>query len=54
LVVGIEEKFGVRGLPYEEVLMKDGAYVTEIHVSDLVNFLERHVPNLKGTETAAE
>jgi acyl carrier protein len=54
LVVGIEEKFGVRGLPYEEVLMKDGAYVTEIHVSDLVSFLERHVPNLKGTETAAE
>lgn len=54
LVVGIEEKFGVRGLPYEEVLMKDGAYVTEIHLSDLVDFLQRHIPNLKTTVTAAE
>jgi acyl carrier protein len=54
LVVGIEEKFGVRGLPYEEVLMKDGAYVTEIHLSDLVDFLQRHIPNLRSAVTAAE
>lgn len=49
LVVGIEESFGVRGLPYEEVFMKDGAYVTEITVDELVGFLRRHVP----THTAA-
>ena len=54
LVVSIEEKFGVRGLPYEKVLMKDGAYVTEIHLSDLVDFLHKYIPNLKSTETAAE
>lgn len=45
LAVGIEENFGVRGLPYEEVFMKDGAYVTEITLVELVDFLDRHIPS---------
>jgi acyl carrier protein len=52
LVVSIEERFAVRGLPYEEILMKDGAYVSEINLSDLVDFLHRYVPN--HGKTAAE
>jgi acyl carrier protein len=53
LVVGIEEKFQRRGLPYEEVLMKNGAYVTEINLSDLVSFLCRHIQQHTKTDTAA-
>ncbi|MGF1640961.1 MAG: acyl carrier protein [Rhodospirillales bacterium] len=52
LVVSIEEQFGVRGLPYEEVLMQDGAYVTEIVVSDLIDFLQIQIP--RHRQSAAE
>ncbi len=39
LIVAIEQTFGVRGLPYEQVLMQDGGYVTEITVRQLADFL---------------
>jgi acyl carrier protein len=41
LIVAIEQAFGVRGLPYEQVLMQDGGYVTEITVRQLADFLYR-------------
>ncbi len=44
LIVGVEQVFGVRGLPYEGVLMKKGGYGTEIAVAELVDFLHRRVP----------
>jgi len=43
LVVAIEEKFGVRGLSYEDVLMEEGGYVTELRVSQLVDFLNQSI-----------
>lgn len=44
LIVAIEQAFGVRGLPYEQVLMQDGGYVTEITVGQLAAFLHQHIP----------
>jgi len=43
LVGSIEEKFGRRGLPFEEILIKNGNYVDELHVSDIAEFLHRHL-----------
>lgn len=43
LIVAIEERFQRRDLPFEELLMKDGRYVDEFRVSDIVDFLDRHV-----------
>jgi acyl carrier protein len=39
LIVAIEERYGRRDLPFEELLMGDGRYVDEIRVGDLVDFL---------------
>ncbi len=41
LIVCVEQTFGVRGLPYEQVLMQDGGYITEITVQQLTDFLHR-------------
>lgn len=41
LIVAIEQAFGVRGLPYEQVLMQNGGYVTEITTRQLADFLYR-------------
>lgn len=43
LVVAIDEAFGTRGLPYDQALMEDGSYVTEIRVEELVRFLEANI-----------
>jgi acyl carrier protein len=40
LTVAIEKTFNIRGLPYEEMLMEDGHYITEITVSQVVDFLD--------------
>ena len=45
LIVAIEQAFGVRGLPYDQVLMRDGGYVTEITVRQLTDFLHRAIPS---------
>jgi acyl carrier protein len=39
LIVAIEKEFDVKGLPYEKVLMEDSAYIDEIHVYQLCDFL---------------
>lgn len=43
LVGAIEERFGKRGLPFEEILIKDGNYVDEIKVSEIADFLAKHL-----------
>lgn len=43
LVGSIEERFGKRGLPFEEILIKDGQYVDEIRVNEIAEFLHRHL-----------
>ncbi len=52
LVVAIDEAFGTRGLPYEQALMEDGGYVTEITVRELVNFLEANISDRMSTHAA--
>lgn len=44
LIVAMEQAFGVRGLPYDQVLMQDGGYITEITVRQLAEFLYRFAP----------
>jgi len=39
LVVAIEETFGKRKLPFEQVLMKDGRYVDDLSVGAIADFL---------------
>lgn len=53
LMVGVEQAFSVRGLPYEEVLMKKGGYVTEITVAELVDFLFKHISGHQGSQALA-
>lgn len=43
LAVALEHSFDQKGLPFEQLFMKDGDYVEEILVSDVVNFLGEHV-----------
>jgi len=42
-IVGIEEKYHRRGMPFEELVMQDGRYVDEITVGETVKFLVRHL-----------
>jgi len=37
--VGIERAFDRKGLPFEKLFMKDGAYVEDITVAEVTNFL---------------
>jgi acyl carrier protein len=37
--VGIERAFDQNGLPFEKLFMKDGAYVDDISISELTDFL---------------
>ncbi len=37
--VGIERAFDRKGLPFERLLMKDGAYVDDVSVSEVTDFL---------------
>ena len=42
-VIAIEEHYGRQGMPFEELLMKDGRYVDEIAVVDVAKFLGQHL-----------
>lgn len=42
-VVAIEECFQRRDLPFEKLLLKDGRYVDELHVYEVVDFLEENL-----------
>jgi acyl carrier protein len=39
LIVAIEERFGRKGLPFENLLMVDGRYVDDLSVQQMVDFL---------------
>jgi len=39
LAVALEQNFNKKGLPFEQLFMKDGDYVDEIYVSEVVNFM---------------
>ena len=41
--VALEHGFNQKGLPFEQLFMKDGDYVDEIRVSEVVDFLGQHV-----------
>ena len=41
LVVAIEEAFGKRKLPFEQLLMKDGRYVDDLSVGQIADFLHQ-------------
>ena len=43
LAVGLEQNFGQKGLPFESLFMRDGDYVSEIYVSDIVDFMAKNV-----------
>jgi len=48
LIVAIEERFQRRDLPFEKLLMKDGRYVDEFRLSDVVEFLHEHLDGVSG------
>jgi acyl carrier protein len=37
--IGIEQMFGRKGLPFEKLFLKDGAYVDDVSVSEVTDFL---------------
>lgn len=39
LLVAIEQHFGLKNLPSENLLMQDGQYVPDLAVSEIINFL---------------
>jgi acyl carrier protein len=39
LIVGIEDRFERRDLPFEELLMVDGRYVDDLTIDQVVSFL---------------
>lgn len=43
LAVALEQSFDKKGLPFEELFMREGDYVDELHVSEVVDFISRHV-----------
>ncbi|MHA6326667.1 acyl carrier protein [Roseivivax sp. CAU 1753] len=43
--VALEQKLGTKGLPFEKLFIQDGAYVDDVTVGDVVNFLQaEHKP----------
>ena len=51
-IVGVEEHFHRRDLPFEKLLMKDGRYVDDLHVKDAARFLCHHLNALPAGRTA--
>jgi acyl carrier protein len=43
LAVALEQKFNQKGLPFEQLFMRDGDYVDEIYVSDVVEFMDANI-----------
>jgi len=43
LVTAIEQRFGRRDLPFEDLLMIEGRYVDDLTVADIARFLHRHL-----------
>jgi len=43
LAVALEQTFGQKGLPFEQLFMRDGDYVDEIRVSEVVDFMAKQL-----------
>lgn len=43
LVVAVEEGFGRRGFPFEQLLMAEGRYVDDLAVGEVAAFLEHQL-----------
>jgi len=43
-VVALEQHFNCKGLPFEKLFMRDGDYVDELRVDDVVAFLSQALP----------
>ena len=43
LAVALEQDFNEKGLPFENLFMRDGDYVDEIYVSEVVDFLDVNI-----------
>lgn len=43
LVTAIEQRYGRRDLPFEDLLMVDGRYVDDLTVAEIATFLRRHL-----------
>lgn len=43
LIVALEERFQRTDLPFENLLMKDGRYVSDLRVGEVAGFLSRHL-----------
>lgn len=42
-IVAIEEDFGVRKIPFEQLLMQDGRYVDDLSLGQIASFLAPHL-----------
>lgn len=42
-VVSLEQAFNRKGLPFEKLFMRDGDYVDDLQVSEVVLFLQDHL-----------
>lgn len=43
LIVTLEERFGRQDLPFQDLLMRDGRYVSDLRVGELSGFLQTHL-----------
>ena len=43
LVVALEKNFERKGLPFEQLFMREGDYVDEIKVQEIVDFLQKNL-----------
>lgn len=43
LVVALEKNFERKGLPFEQLFMRDGDYVNELEVKEIVEFLHKNL-----------
>jgi|SRR6266849_1487646 len=43
LIVAIEGRFKQQGLPFEKLLMKDGQYIKDLRVAEVVDFLRENL-----------
>jgi acyl carrier protein len=43
LVTSIEERYGRRDMPFEQLLMVDGSYVTDLTVKQIAQFLQEQI-----------
>jgi acyl carrier protein len=43
LVTAIEQRYGRRDLPFDQLLMTDGRYVDDLTIGQIAAFLQRHL-----------